>query len=340
MPTSQPRASLSGLALTERFAALLDRVIFVCLLAVIVITLIPYGTVDAWWEAVFECAVLGLTAVWIGEVLLRGSWQVKPLFLLLLPMAIITAYAFLQTVPLPASILSVANGPLGPRRTLTIDQYQTHLTALKMLVLTLFTGLLLLHTSSSKRFFWLVRVVISVGLLSAGFGILRQLLQSPSSTQGFVLTFLYYGMGYGQFLSPNAFAYVTEMSFGLVLGLFLGGGVRRDRIPIYLALAAVIWTALVLSSSRGGILAMISQSILLLFVVLSWYSDRRVEHRDRRKAGFNFVGLVVRALVVVLIAATLVIGVLWMGGDRLAGKQANNQDSDGTTRSEIWHSTW
>jgi O-antigen ligase len=339
MPATQPRTSPSGLTLTERFAGVLDVVIFVCLLAVIVITLIPYGTVDPWWEAAFECAVLALTALWICEVLLRGNWQAKRLFILL-PMAILTAYAFFQTVQLPEFIFSSPNGPLGPRRTLTIDRYQTHLTAVKMLVLTLFTGMLLLHTSSSKRFIWLVRVVIGVGLFSAVFGILRQLLQSPSSTQGFGLPFLYYGMGYGQFISSNAFAYVAEMSFALVLGLFLGGGVRRDRIPIYVAVAALIWTALVLSNSRGGILAMICQAIFILFVGLRWYFDHQGRRLDRKKAGPNFIGFVVRTVVVLVIAATLIIGVVWMGGDRLAGKQANNQNYDGTTRSEIWHSTW
>src|SRR6266566_5169577 len=91
-------------------------------------------------------------------------------------------------------------------------------------------------------------------LASALFGILRQLLQSPDSPSGFILPFLFFGMGYGEFLSPNVFAYLMEMAFGLLAGLMLGVGVRRDRILIYLAVALVVWTALVLSNTRGGIL--------------------------------------------------------------------------------------
>src|SRR2546423_5666873 len=69
--------------LLEGLATLLDRVVFFCLLGVIVLTAIPYGTVDAWWEAVFECAVFAITAIWIFEVLVTGHWQIRRLFILL-----------------------------------------------------------------------------------------------------------------------------------------------------------------------------------------------------------------------------------------------------------------
>jgi len=337
---SRSRPRTDGAALS--WARILDKTVFVALLAVIVITAIPYGTVDPWWEAAFELLVFALVAVWIFQVLLRGSWQVEGL-IVLLPIMILTAFAFFQTVHLPGFLLFWASPELSARRTITIDQYQTHLTAVKMLALTAFTALLLLHTSSPGRFYWLVRVVIGVGLASAGFGILRQSMQSPASTQGFVLPFLYHGVGYGQFISANAFAYVTEMSFGLVIGLLLGGGVRRDHIAIYLAVAVVIWAALVLSNSRGGIFGMVCQSVFLIFVALSWYSARRLVGEDGKKGWLKLIGssIVVRPLVMVVIAVIMIAGVLWMGGDRLAGKQVSKQDTiDGTTRKEIWGSTW
>src|SRR5207302_1278068 len=142
----------------------------------------------------------------------------------------------------------------------------------KALALTLFLGLLLLHTSTPRRFRWLVRVVIGLGLASALFGILRQVLQSPDSPAGFVLPFLFYGTGYGQFIYHNVFSYLMEMTIGLLAGLVLGGALRRDRIPFYLAIAAVVWTALVLSNSRGGIFSLTCQSVFVLFMSLTWYS--------------------------------------------------------------------
>ncbi len=332
--------------LRERSAMLLDRIVFGCLLGLIVLTAIPYGSVDAWWEAVFECAVFALTAIWIFEVLFRGSWQVRQLSILL-PLILITAFAFAQTVEWPVAWFPTGIERLTAQHTLSIDRYQTYLTARKALALTLLLGLLLLHTSTPKRLHWLVRAVIGLGLASALFGILRQFLQTPDSSAGFVLPFLFYQLGYGQFLSPNPFAYLMEMPFGLLTGLVLGGGVHRNRVLIYLAFIIPVWTALVLSNSRGGIVSLTIQSILLLFVSLNWYSARRLSREGgNQHRWFTFLraSLLVRVLFVVLIVGTLFAGVFWMGGENLASKLHNDDSTqstiDGTTRKEIWRSSW
>lgn len=338
------RVGKSG-SLSARCARLLDKAVFTCLVGLIVLTAIPYGSVDAWWEAVFECAVFALTAIWIFEVLFRGSWQVNKLFILL-PLIMITVYAFAQTIEWPAAWLTRGGGPIA-QHSLSIDRYQTFLTARKSLALTLFLGLLLLHTSTPGRFRWLVRVVIGLGLASALFGILRQLLQSPDGTTGFVLPFLFPGMGYGQFISPNVFAYLMEMTIGLLAGLVLGGGVRRDRALIYLAIGLFVWTALVLSNSRAGILGLACEAIFLLFMSLTWYSARRLSREDgARHKWLRFIqsSVLVRVLVIFLMGGTLIVGVLWMGGEQLASKlsaaTSNSETIDGSTRREIWRSSW
>jgi O-antigen ligase len=337
------KAGIKGRA--DWWAKLLDKIVFSCLLALIVLTVIPYGTVDAWWEASFECSVFAITAIWFFEVLLRGDWQVRRLFILL-PLILITIYVFAQTIEWPPAWLG--RGLAAPH-TLTIDRYQTYLTARKTLALTLFIGLLLLHTSTPKRFHWLVRVVIGLGLASALFGILRQFLQSPESVKGFVLPFLFQGIGYGQFISANVFAYLMEMCFALAAGLILGGGVRRDRIPIYLTVILFLWTALVLSNSRGGILALTCQSIFLLFISLNWYSTRRLSRENasqNKLLTFIRTSPLVRVLFIALMVGTLIAGVLWMGGESLGLKLAarttssNQFGSDGTSRKEIWRSSW
>jgi O-antigen ligase len=312
---------------------------------VVVITTIPYGTTETWWEALFECAVFALTAIWIIEGLLRGTWEAKKLFVLL-PLAILTIYAFAQTIQWPAG-LPIPSGRLTAQRTLTIDRYQTYLTARKALALTFFLGLLLVHTSTAKRLRWLVRVVIGLGLASALFGILRESLQSPDSTSGFVLPYLYYGTGYAQFISPNAFSYLMEMSFGLLAGLVVGGGVRRQHLAFYIAVGLIIWAALVLSNSRGGILSFACQAVFLLGFSLSWLSARR--HSDEGGTGqkwltFVRTSVLIRVLFIAVIVATLVMGVFWMGGEKLASKVEQSsvsslEEADGATRKDTWKST-
>ena len=326
----------------SKLTRILDLTVFSGLLGLAVLTVVSYGSVDPWWEAVFECAVFALTAVWIVEALLRGSWEIKRLFVLL-PMLVITVYIFLQSTQLPWTTASGPNGSLV-QRTLTIDRYQTHLTAIKTLALTLFAALLLLHVSSPRRLRWLVRIVIGVGVGSAVFGILRQLMQSTTSTSGFVLPFLYSGIGYGQFLSANVFSYLMEMVLGLIGGLILGNGLRRQMILVYLAAGIIMFSALVWSNSRGGILGMVCQWVFLTFVALAWYSERRLSNEDVKQIrwlGFLRSSLV-RVLGVLLIVSSLVVGVLWIGGDRLAGKTNSTADDvvDGTTRKQIWSFSW
>jgi O-antigen ligase len=324
-------------------AKLLDRVNFLCLLGLIVFTSIPYGTVEPWWDSVFEVAVFALTAIWILEVLLRGSWQVNRLFILV-PLILLTCFVFAQTIELP-TWLATGNGGNLSRHTLSIDPYQTHLTAVKTLALTLFLGLLLLHTSTAKRLRCLVWVVIVLGLGSALFGIVRQFFQT---TDGFLLPYLFVEIGYGQYIYHNAFSYLMEMVFALLAGLVLGGGVRRDRAPIYIAIAVLVWTAFVFSNSRGGIISFLCQTVFLIFASWTWYSAGRVSSTDSRQPGWwSFVrtSKVLRLLAILLIVGVLAASVVWMGGERLAEKLSDEKEfrqdtPDGASRIALWQASW
>jgi O-antigen ligase len=329
--------------LTVLMAEWLNKIVFVSLLALIVITIIPYGTVDAWWQAVFECIVFFLTGAWVIAALLRGSWQIKKAWILL-PLILLAAYAFCQSIDWFGGWFSIP-GSGNAQHLLSIDQYQTQLTARKLFALILFLGLLLIHVSTEKRFRWLVRVLVGVGLASALFGILRQLSQPQNSTVGFLLPFLYPGVGYGQFISANVFAYLMEMSFGLVAGLIVGRGLDRKWAPIYAAIAVLVWTALVLSSSRGGILGFACAAIFLIFVSLSWYAQHRSSRLDVDSSRLALITSSVgfRIFAIVLIVIVLAFGVIWMGGERLTVKMGgeNTQDVlDGSSRREIWRASW
>ena len=108
-----------------------------------------------------------------------------------------------------------------------------------------------------------------IAVASAVFGILRQTTQQQT---GFVLPLLKPNQGYGQFINKNHFAYLMEMAFGLGLGMILSGGIKRDRVMIYVALLLPVWTGLVLANSRGGILAMLAQVLVAALLLLSHQS--------------------------------------------------------------------
>jgi O-antigen ligase len=325
-----------------RFTRALNAIVFWGLLAALPLTVFPYGTVDPWFEAAFECLIFSLAIVWVLQSIFSRGFRFKRRAILL-PMIAITLYVFFQSIEWPPTWLSNST----TQHMLSIDHYQTYLTARKTLALALLLGLLLAHTSTSKRLQWVVRTVIAVGLASAIFGILRQFLQTPDAAGTFILPFLFYGSGYGQFISPNAFAYLMEMTLGLVMGLLLGGGTLKKQALVYIAMSAILFTALVLSNSRGGLLALGCESIFVLFIGLSWYSQRRiaVDPSSNRLIRVLSTSKLVRTAVVGLLLVILSGGVLWLGGDSLVNKFADQSTVSAAapaemTRQQIWRASW
>ncbi len=329
-----------------RVGRLFDKAIFFALLALIPLVAIPYGTVHPDWEAAFEIIVFALVGLWIIEGLISSSWRVKG-WRLLAPMIVLAAFALIQTLPLWAGN---ANAVIEGRRAISEDPFETQLFVLKFLAVTFFFGLLLRYTSSNRRLRALILVVIGVGVASALFGLVRA--TSQRDTPAFILSYLAPGRGYAQFINRNQFAFLIEMSLGLVLGLIVGGGVRRERLLFYLAAGIAMWTTLVLSNSRGGILGMTGQLIFVALMFLSLPGGR--EGSELRGNSFRWLKRIGNLWIVrVALVATLVIvtaaGIVSVGGDSLTTRLENvpgevreetNDKRLGERRLSIWGATW
>jgi O-antigen ligase len=349
-----PPIDLSGPAseklLPARARAILERTVFYTLLALIVVAATPYGIVNPWRgviEGVFECGVFALGVLWMIEGMIGGVWLSRR-HLLLVPLVVLIAFAYMQTVSLGGA--SAPAGIAAPIwQAISFDPYETRLTVLKLLAYTVMLGLLLRYTSSPVRFRVLVFLIIGIGVASALFAILRQATQRGAPD--FIFPFVRLDRGYGQFVNRNHFAYLMEMSLGLLLGLIAGGGARRDRMLVYLAAALPIWTALVLSNSRGGILSMLCQLILLALMFSAVRSPEKLEARNRVAfAWLHRIGrwpLVRLALGAFLLTVALV-GVVWVGGEQIVSRfetipnefAIEAQESNyGVSRKEIWKAT-
>jgi O-antigen ligase len=327
-----------------RIADLLNRAIFSTLVALVVLTAIPYGTIEAWWKAAFVCVVFALGTCAIVEGLLNRSGNTVHLSVLF-PLLALTVFALLQTISLGTGNTNPGNTYQSQWISISADPYQTRFFVLQFLALTLALAMLHRVASSERRVRILIHVVIGVAVASALFGILRQATQH---TNGFVLPLMKPGQGYGQFINKNHFAFLMEMAFGLGLGLVLAGGVKRERIMIYVALLLPIWTGLVLSNSRGGILAMLAQ--LVVAVLLFTNVNSKAQAVIARHRFFHLVrslGLRIALLIVLVIG--ILYGTFWVGGDRLVSSfeavrsewnPAAAGSHDGATRNEIWRATW
>ena len=330
-------------------ARMLDRTVFVSLLSLMVITAIPYGTTQPWWEAFFVCAVFVLAILWLVEGLINGSWLEQGSWPLLLPVVALAAFSFLQTLSFGSQWGTQAGSAGGSGvalwTTISADPYQTRFFVLLLLALAVAGVLLARYVRSERRLRFVINVVIGIAVASAIFGILRQTMQHGP---GFGLRLLAPDLGYAQFINKNHFAYLMELGLGLILGLILGGGVKRDRALIYFAALLPIWTGLVLCGSRGGLIAMLAQVVTaaLLFgiVVRSGPSTDPAARLVQVTRSWP-----VRVVLILMLVAGVSLGTLWLGGDQLASRieESRNELSadaaglrQGVSRDEIWRASW
>ena len=349
----KPKSLQGKRSLRATVAGASDGIVFYSLLAMIALAAIPYGTVQPWWKGLFQSLVFALAGLHVIVRLLEGSAQQYPPgddrprsdYRLFLPILTLIAFAFLQTVAWSAANISGINY----RTTLSADVFQTRQFIVQLLALALVGWLLIAHTTGQRRLRLLVDLVISLGVVSALFGLWRQASQREP---GFLLPHLLPGYGYAQFINYNHFAFLMEMALGLALGIVVSRGVTGKRLAAYLIAAIPMWVALVLANSRGGILSILCQVLFLaLLLSVGGESSESRETVDRPRRLENRLMRVSRMLAVrlVLIAALLggaIATVIVVGGDPLARKfetidrEFDRKTSSYTRRLAIWRSTW
>lgn len=319
--------------------SLIDGAIFYGLIGLIALTAIPYGTVHPWSEALFECAVFLLTLLWIVCGFVEGSWQIGNLRLLapligLVFLAAAQSIAWWKTDVAGAQVWSA----------LSADPFETRAFAFKLAALVLAALLLIRFSSTAKRLGILVHAIIVVAAASALFGIARQAMQHG---QGFWLSRLRLDQGYAQFINKNHFAFLMEMALGLVVGVAFMQRGRRDRLLLYLSALLLMWAAIVLSNSRGGLLSTTAQAVFaaLLFVNSRTTGSEQVTGWIRRSRSIAVTTVAIGALLLIII-----VGVVWLGGDQLrTGVETATSEMigldvseihEGARRRDIWRATW
>ncbi|HEV7397882.1 MAG TPA: O-antigen ligase family protein [Pyrinomonadaceae bacterium] len=329
----------SELSAAQRIAEIISLAIYAALLTLIVLAAVAYGGSDPWWKAFFTSAIFGVGILSAIEMILSERPRF-PWIWVLLPMLALGLFSLVQTISLSSTPIAGSAIQLPFWNAISADPYETRIFALQLLALTLFAAMIFRYAATDRRLRFLIHLIIGVAVLSAIFGLIRQTTQHEP---GFGLPLLLPEQGYGQFINKNHFAYLMEMGFGLSLGLVLAGGARRDRSPIYFAVLLPIWTALVLSNSRGGILAMILQ----LAVTLLLFPYIGAGQQVRRSRLLRLVeSPVVRISIIVSMVLLCVVGVLWIGGDRLAsnieaarGEFQQSETRVNVNRTEVWQAT-
>lgn len=322
----------------------IDRVVFCGLLVTIVVTAIPYGSVQPWWVAVFECLVFGLGILSAVDLLITRE-RLPVGASVALPLVILCGFIFLQSLRLFA-----ASNPVIPdlRLAISADPYTSQQVAIKLFALIVAGVLLLRHANSQFRLRIFVYVVIGVGVASALFGLIRE--AAPASTS-WLFPLPDPARGFAQFVNRNHFGFLIEMTLGLTLGLVFARRTAFKKYLIFLPIAGFLWVTLIISNTRGGIFASLCQILFLGVLVdpLRRLRGRKPtgDERPVHRFAWGLVGRVVAALVLV---AVFVIGASWIGGEsvvsnfELSGYSFTQQGAQGhrenISRKDIWGATW
>ena len=319
-----------------KIAEALATVIFCGLIGLLLLTPIPYGSVEPWAQAAFECSVFALAFLWCIHGALSGSWFSGDVRLFL-PLAATVAFAALQS--LAWSRTNIAG--VSVNQALSADPYESWIFALRLLALTVAGLLAVRFTTGSRRLTILVNTIIVVALLSAIFGIVRLTTQHGD---GFGLESLRTAAGFAQFINKNHFGFLVEPAIGLLVAMILLQRGAAPRKLFYLSALILLWAALVLSRSRGGLVAVSIQIIVgALFFVYARLLKKREATLSRRTRA---IGIAAAAIIVIVI--TVAGTTLWLGGDQLStGVETaaseitakGDDHNEGARRRDIWRAT-
>jgi O-antigen ligase len=271
--------------------------------ALLAFGVLAFGAVEEWAQAVLEVGAAVLLVLWAVRLYRRRAEQlvIPPEFL-----------------PLTAFALVVAAQWLFP---LTASRYYTRsdlqLLALYMSVVFLMSQAYS-RTSHWRGFIWFL---MSLGFFVSIFGILQHL--TSNGKLYWFRTMRFGGLPFGPYVNRNHFAGFAEMMIPVALVPLVLGKVRRERLFLVGLFALIPIVALVLSASRGGIISLAVQ-LVMLFLLL----------QVRRARGRN----VMAGGIVVLCAVMLV---SWIGVQPVLNRFApQNLEVNVAKRTAMRHDTW
>lgn len=295
----------------------LNKIIFFLLCATPIATTLAYGTVHQPLIIVFYIMMTLMLILWSVDSGLGGAIRVSR-SKLQIPLLALGIYALIQTIPF--STIAGFGGVDEIPRTISVEPFSTKVTALHIFALTAFFALSLVYIESAARLRRLVTVITVFGSIYAFYAILQSVL-SPTKIYG-----LYgpaFAIPFGSFVNRHNFAAFIEMAVSIPLGMVFVGAVRHDKRLLYWIAIALMASALLLSGSRGGLVAFVVEIIVLLIVTT----------RARGKKNFAL-----KAALSLLIVIAAVGGAIFVGGDTSLTRFAETATSADVTssRTHIW----
>lgn len=283
-----------------------SKAVFALLLAMLVLSTIAYGAVDAWAMSILAVFAAIVMLLWIAEAFAAKGFTFSTSSLQI-PVAALIAIGCVQLLPIDVFR--------------SIDPYATRFFVIRLMIYLVFFAAMLAFVNSGSRYRTLVIAIIIFGAVMAFFGILQKL-AGPDAIYGLRPT--PQAIPFGPFVNQHHFAAFMEMTGGLALGLLFGGGTKKDK-RLLLAMAVVVMgIAVIFTSSRGGMLSFLA---VFTFVIFATFRTGSTAEAIGERTSQKRVGIAVGALALLAAAAGIVI---FLGGGeslvRGVGLQASEAD--------------
>jgi len=314
----------------------MSSIVFVLLCIIPMFSTALFGAVDNVTWVFISLMGAAIVLIWLAE-----AWQSKGLLIntdaIQIPLIALLLIGLIQLLPLggASDLLSVPAS-----RALSLDPYTTRFFVLHLVIYIVFFAACLSFINNESRLKKAFLMIVIFGAAMAFFGILQRL-ANPDGIYG--LRGTPQSIPFGPFVNQHHFASLMEMTGGVTIGLLLGKRTERDK-KILLAIALVVMcVAVVLTSSRGGLLSMIS--VASFAVLLSWLSGRW--SKEKRSSSERSEGGIQNKAVIAAIGVAIVVvvfgTVLFLGGDSSLVRGIGMSDVPGGVsngRSHFWAIAW
>jgi O-antigen ligase len=322
-PQPLAAASSSSHGLYRIRHTLASRFAFLLICVTIVISALAYGTVHYWALGLFNLGGLTMLLLWVLDAWRLGNLRISRNSLQL-PLLGVIVLGLVQLLPLRGAGAG----------TWSLDPNSTRLVLVQLGTLLIYFAATLVFVDTPHRLHLLVRTIMVFGFLLAIFG-LTQSFTSP--TKVYWIRELNQSTAFGPFINRHHFAGYMELTIALPLGLLFAGAVAKEKRLIYLFIAGLMGVALVMTTSRGGIVSLVAQVLFLVFVTAIWrkQSDRRRHRSSRMKRLAGRAGLATALLI------GLFLGVVLLGGEFSINRfiDSVNTDDPTTGRAHFWSVT-
>lgn len=301
---------------------LLNRAAFLLILTVFVTMTMLYGGVHQPVLALFYISAALLVVLWAADSWMNGYLRFVP-SLLHLPLLILAVYGVVQIIRFGTT--SDPAGVAGIPRTISADPFATSLAAVQLFSLFICFAGMLIYIDSAKRLTRVTNFATIFGFGYAFFAILQSVL-SPEAIYGIYKPSV---RPFGTFVNRNDYAAMIVMLMSVPLGMLFSGAIAREKRLLYGVAIALMATSLLLSQSRGGLVAFIAEVILLVLLTRGGKSGKH---------------LLLRVALALLFLLTAVGGALFVGGEtslmRFSGNDvAVEAPTETTSRLHIWSTT-